>query len=103
MNVNLGRYHLLTNCNDELKIYINDDVINGTKITGGNDQILFYVMCKKPGQKLPHYLQQHLPRSCGRSGLMNAFFMSQFSYCHLVWMCHKRIKNTVINRLQKRC
>ena len=57
MNVNLGRYHLLTNCNDELKIYINDDVINGTKITGGNDQILFQVMCKKAGQKLPHYLQ----------------------------------------------
>ena len=61
MNVNLGRYHLLTNCNDELKIYINDDVISSTKIIGGNDQILFHVMCKKAGQKLPHYLQQHLP------------------------------------------
>ena len=51
----------MTNCNDELKIYINDDVTSSTKIIGGNDQILFYVMCKKAGQKLPHYLQQHLP------------------------------------------
>ena len=28
---NPDRFHLLTSWNDELKIYINDDVINGTK------------------------------------------------------------------------
>ena len=35
--------------------------------------------------------------------LLNAFFMSQFSYCQLVWMCHNRTKNNKINRLHERC
>ena len=32
--------------------------------------------------------------------LLNAFFMSQFNHCQLVWMCHNRIKNNKINRLR---
>ena len=35
--------------------------------------------------------------------LLNAFFMSQFNYCQLVWMCHNRTKNNKINRLHERC
>ena len=35
--------------------------------------------------------------------LMSAFFKSQFSYCHLVWMCHSRASNGKINRLRERC
>ena len=35
--------------------------------------------------------------------LVNAFFMSQFNYCHLIWMCHNRTKNNKINRIQERC
>ena len=35
--------------------------------------------------------------------LLNAFFMSQFSYCQLVWLCHNRTKNNQINRLHRRC
>ena len=35
--------------------------------------------------------------------LINAFFMSQFNYCQLVWMCHNRTKNNKINRLHERC
>ena len=34
---------------------------------------------------------------------INIFFMSQYSYCALVWMCHGRIKNKMINRLHVRC
>ena len=34
--------------------------------------------------------------------LLNVFFMSQFNYCHLVWMCHNRTENSKINRLFKR-
>ena len=26
--------------------------------------------------------------------LLNAFLMSQFNYCQLVWMCHNRTKIT---------
>ena len=32
--------------------------------------------------------------------LLNVFFMSQFNYCQLVWMCHNRTKN---NKINKRC
>ena len=35
--------------------------------------------------------------------LVNAFFMSQFNYCHLIWMFHNRTKNNKINRIQERC
>ena len=34
--------------------------------------------------------------------LLNGFFMSQFNYCQLVWMCHNRTKNNKINRLHER-
>ena len=34
--------------------------------------------------------------------LMNAYFMSQFGYCPLVWMNHSRTLNNRINGLHKR-
>ena len=34
---------------------------------------------------------------------MNAFFMSQFNYCPLIWICHSRENNNKINRLHERC
>ena len=38
-----------------------------------------------------------------RRSLLNTFFMSQFNYCPLTWMCHSRAKNNKINRLHERC
>ena len=35
--------------------------------------------------------------------LLNAFSISQFSFCQLVWMCHNRTKNSKINRLHEKC
>ena len=35
--------------------------------------------------------------------LLNTFFMSQFNYCPLTWICHSRAKNNKINRLHERC
>ena len=32
-----------------------------------------------------------------RNLLMNPFFISQFSYCYLVWMCHSRLMKNKIN------
>ena len=29
------------------------------------------------------------------------FFLSQFNYCQLIWMCHSRIKNNKINGFMK--
>ena len=34
---------------------------------------------------------------------MSSFFMSQFNYCPLVWMCHSRLMNNKINRLHEKC
>ena len=34
---------------------------------------------------------------------MNSFFASQFSYCHLIRMCHSRTVNNKINKLHERC
>ena len=38
-----------------------------------------------------------------RCTLLRTFFISQFNYCPLIWMCHSRAKNSKINRLHKRC
>ena len=37
-----------------------------------------------------------------KRSVLNAFFMSQFNYCQLDWMCHNRTKNKRINRLHER-
>ena len=34
---------------------------------------------------------------------VNAFFMAQFNYSSLIWMCHKRTCNNKIKRLHERC
>ena len=31
--------------------------------------------------------------------IMNAFISSQFTYCHLLWMCHSRSLHAQINRI----
>ena len=38
-----------------------------------------------------------------RKLLMNAFLISQFSYCPLICMCHSRSNNRKINMLHERC
>ena len=60
-------------------------------------------ICKKAGQKI-----NALARLCKilplqkRRILMNAFFMSQFSFCPLLFMCCDRIVNYKINSLHYR-
>ena len=60
-------------------------------------------LCKKASQKL-----NALSRLCSlipfqkRKMLMRAFFLSLFSYCPLVWMCHSRELGTKINNLHYR-
>lgn len=58
---------------------------------------------KKNGQKTSALFRitpfMELPK---RWLLMNTFFMSQYSYCPVVWMCLRRIKNNTINRPNER-
>ena len=61
-------------------------------------------VCKKAGQKL-NALSRVTPYMdlSKRCILLNGFFISQFSYCPLVWMLHSRRKNNKINRIHERC
>ena len=34
---------------------------------------------------------------------MDSFFISQFDYWLLVWMCHSRLMNNKVNRLHEKC
>ena len=33
---------------------------------------------------------------------MNSFFISQFDYCSLVWMCHSRLVNNKVKQQRKK-
>ena len=60
-------------------------------------------LCKKAGQKL-HALARianYMDISKKRS-IMNAFILSQFSYCPLIWMFHSRKLNHRINKIHER-
>ena len=59
---------------------------------------------KKANQKV-HVLARITPYMSipKRKLLMNSFFISQFNYCPLVWMCHSRLMNNKINRLHEKC
>ena len=60
-------------------------------------------LCKKASQKLhalariAHYMDFEKRRS-----LMNAFEMSQFNYCPLIWMFHNRALNNRIDKIHER-
>ena len=61
-------------------------------------------ICKKAGPKLNALsrIEPYMDFNKKRL-LVNAFFMSHFSYCPLIWMCHNRTKNNKINRTHERC
>ena len=60
-------------------------------------------ICKKAGQKM-NALSTVIPymNITKRCTILNTFFISQFNYCLLTWMCHSRAKNNKINRLTER-
>ena len=62
-----------------------------------------YQTCTKASQKL-HALScvSHLMTLEHRKKVMNAFILSQFGCCPLVWMFHSRKLNTQINSLHER-
>ena len=59
--------------------------------------------CDKASKKIPTFTRifPYIPQTQKRL-LMNAYFMSQFGYCPLVWMNHSRTLNNRINGLHKR-
>ena len=110
---NPGKSHLILSSNDTTKFALINGIIvpNETQVellgVKIDDTLVFdsHVgnICKKASNKL-----HALARISGyldldkRRILMNSFFMSQFSYCPLIWMFHSRTLNNRINRLHER-
>ena len=61
-------------------------------------------ICKKASQKLNTISRITPYMGFNKKRLaVNAFFMAQFNYCPLIWMCHNITYNNKINRLHERC
>ena len=60
-------------------------------------------LCDKASRKIQALARifPYIPQTQKRL-IMNAYFMSQFGYCPLVWMNHSRTFNNYISRLHKR-
>ena len=63
----------------------------------------FTNLCDKASRKIQALARifPYIPQTQTRL-IMNAYFMSQFGYCPLVWMNHSRTFNNYISRLHKR-
>ena len=113
MKANPDKCHLLLSTKEDKSIEIDGHKISNSnceKLLGViiDSQLKFNVhleaLIKKANQKV-HVLARITPYMSipKRKLLMNSFFMSQFNYCPLVWMCHSRKLNNKINRLHERC
>ena len=113
MKANPDKCHLLTSSSDKVSICVDNYNIKSSKCEKRlgikiDNKLNFNThvdeICKKAGQKL-NALSRVTPYMdlSKRRILLNAFFISQFSYCPLVWMFHSRGKNNKINRIHERC
>ena len=113
MKANPDKCHLICSTDNQISLSIEGEVIKNNKYR------------KLLGIKFDNRLtlQNHIDDTCQKVGqnlndlsritpyigftkertLVNAFFLSQFNYCNLVWMCHNRTINNKINRLHERC
>ena len=110
MKTNPEKCHLLINVNRPATIKIGEHTISNSyceKLFGAqiDSQLNFNnhleTIINKASQKV-HVLARITPYIMCISKwklLMNAFFKAQFSYCLLVWMCHRRLMNDKIDRL----
>ena len=114
MKANPDKCYLLTSITASIAIKIKDNEIlnsEGEKLLGVtidnklnfNNNHLQKIL-KKANQKV-HVLGRITPNMSipKRKLLMNSFFISQFIYCPLVWMCHSLLMNNKIKRLHEKC
>ena len=113
MKKNPDKCHLLTIATTFIAITIKDNEIlnsESEKLLGVTIDNKLNVnnhlqkILKKANQKV-HVLARTTPYMSihKRKLLMNSFFISQFNYSPLVWMCHSRLMNNKINRLHEKC
>ena len=113
MKANPDKCHFITSQSKDLVINVENNQITNSKCekslgiktnhkvtsNGHIDEI-----CRKAGHKMNalskviSYMNIKKQRT-----LSNTFFISQFNYCPLTWMCYSRAKNNKINRPHQRC
>ena len=111
MRENPDKCHLRTSASIAIKIKDNEILNSETEklLLVTIDNILTFnnhlqKILKKVNQKV-HVLARITPCTSipERKLLRNSFFILQFNYCPLVWMCHSRLMNNKINRLNEKC
>ena len=113
MKANPDKCHLLLNNSCKKKINIGKFEIESSMqekllgITIDNDvNLASHVknLCENASRKM-HALVRISPYMSltKKRSLLSAFFVSQFNYCPLAWMCHSRTLNNRINKLHERC
>ena len=113
MKANPGKCHFICSIDDKVNILVEKQKICNSpceKLLGVRfDQKNTFDahindICKKAGLKF-----NDLARITPYMGLnkkrllLNTFFMPQFNYCQLAWMCHNCTINNKINWLHERC
>ena len=110
MVANADKCHLLTSTSEEVSVKIENGIIKKflqEKLLGKviDNRLTFEPhmenLCKKVGQR-PHALARianYMDISKGHH--MNAFILSQFSCCLLIWMFHSRKLNHRINEIHE--
>ena len=112
MKTNSEKSHILFSRNDN----VSDNIDGHTIIFENKNELLGIILdskltfedhinslCKKASQKLSA-LARKAPYMCleKRGTVMEAYIISQFGYCSLVWMLHRRGLNNKINSLYER-
>ena len=113
MKANSGKCHLITSSSDEVSVYVKNCNIKkkskcqkllGIKIDKSNLNNHIDEICKKAGQKLNWLSKRTRCMVLAKWHMfLNVFFLSQFSYCPLVWMLYSHCQNIKINQLHERC
>ena len=110
LKANSGKSHVMLTADNKLKINVRGNPISNEKIVQLLGVTVYNKLsfephlnkvCKKVSQKF-HALGR-VSKFISKKKLtviMKAFTMSQFSYCPLVWMCHRTL-NSKINKLHE--
>ena len=113
MKANLNKCHLLLSTTDAFNFKISETVIrdsNSKKLLGVafDNKLKFkkhiITICQRANRKLNALGRMTPFIELGKIRLlMNAFSNSQFNYCPVIWMYHRRALNNKINRPHERC
>ena len=114
MKINEGKCHVMLSSQDNVHVNISTAQIENRKCQkllgiNINSKLTFEDhtnrICKKPIAKLNalNRISYYMDSLKQRLLLLNAFFISQFSYCALIWKFHSRKLNNKTSRLHERC